>query len=151
MMFSRGRTDGVAAACEVVGDGLARDTIGPDHRGDRVPVLAMAVEGAWRTYSLSLAWSGHDDMLKLVGSFEMDPPDFDGRPLAVLYCGDDDAAKATVATLIAEIGCDPVDTGELKYSRLLEASACLVIKFLFAGRDPRTIFNFIQPETKSVR
>ena len=37
--------------------------------------IAMAVEGAWRTYSLSLAWSGHDDMLKLVGSFEMDPPE----------------------------------------------------------------------------
>ena len=37
--------------------------------------IAMAVEGSWRTYSLSLAWSGHDDMLKLVGSFEMDPPE----------------------------------------------------------------------------
>lgn len=36
--------------------------------------IAMAVEGAWRTYTLSLAWSGHDDMLKLVGTFDMNPP-----------------------------------------------------------------------------
>ncbi|MCL5778438.1 YbjN domain-containing protein [Limibaculum sp. FT325] len=35
--------------------------------------IAMAIEGAWRTYSLSLAWSGHDDMLRLVCSFELDP------------------------------------------------------------------------------
>ncbi|HKK37110.1 MAG TPA: YbjN domain-containing protein [Paracoccaceae bacterium] len=36
--------------------------------------IAMAVEGAWRTYTLSLAWSAHDDMLKLVGTFDMNPP-----------------------------------------------------------------------------
>lgn len=44
--------------------------------------IAMAVEGSWRTYSLSLAWSGHDDMLKLVATFEMDPP---ARRLPELY------------------------------------------------------------------
>jgi hypothetical protein len=37
--------------------------------------IAMAIEGAWQTYSLSLAWSGHDDMLRLVCTFEMNPPD----------------------------------------------------------------------------
>lgn len=37
--------------------------------------IAMAVEGAWRTYSLSLAWSGHDEMLRLVSTFELDPPE----------------------------------------------------------------------------
>jgi len=37
--------------------------------------IAMAVEGAWRTYSLSLAWTGHDDMLRLICSFEMTPPE----------------------------------------------------------------------------
>lgn len=36
--------------------------------------IAMAVEGAWRTYSVSLAWSGYDDMLRLVSTFDMDPP-----------------------------------------------------------------------------
>lgn len=37
--------------------------------------IAMAVEGAWRTYSLSLAWRGHDEMLRLLLTFEMDPPE----------------------------------------------------------------------------
>ncbi|MEM6439778.1 MAG: YbjN domain-containing protein [Pseudomonadota bacterium] len=44
--------------------------------------IAMAVEGAWRTYSLSLAWSNYDDMLKLVCTFDMDPPK---RRLPELY------------------------------------------------------------------
>jgi len=37
--------------------------------------IAMAIEGAWRTYSLSLAWSGYDDMLRLVCTFELNPPE----------------------------------------------------------------------------
>ena len=82
--------------------------------------------------------------------WEMDPPEFDGRKLATLYCGDDPAAKSEVARLIENLGCDPVDVGELKYSRLLEASACIVIKFLFSGRDMRTVLNLIQPEVKPV-
>jgi hypothetical protein len=36
--------------------------------------IAMAVEGQWRTYSLTLAWSGRDETLRLVCSFEMSPP-----------------------------------------------------------------------------
>ena len=37
--------------------------------------IAMAVEGAWRNYSLSLAWSGHDETLRLICTFEMQPPE----------------------------------------------------------------------------
>jgi hypothetical protein len=37
--------------------------------------IAMAVEGSWRTYSLSLAWSAADETLRLVCSFDMDPPE----------------------------------------------------------------------------
>ena len=37
--------------------------------------IAMAVEGQWRTYSITLAWSGHDDTLRMVVSFEMEPPE----------------------------------------------------------------------------
>jgi len=82
--------------------------------------------------------------------WEMDPPEFDGRKLVALYCGDDSGAKKKVAELIEYLGCEPVDVGELKYSRLLEASACIVIKFLFSGRDMRTVLNLIQPEVKPI-
>jgi hypothetical protein len=35
----------------------------------------MAVEGQWRTYSLTLAWSAADETLKLICTFEMEPPE----------------------------------------------------------------------------
>ncbi len=37
--------------------------------------IAMAVEGQWRTYSLTLAWSAFDETLRLVCTFEMEPPE----------------------------------------------------------------------------
>ena len=36
--------------------------------------IAMAVEGQWRTYSITLAWSSFDETLRLISSFEMEPP-----------------------------------------------------------------------------
>ena len=36
--------------------------------------IAMAVEGQWRTYSITLAWSNYDETLRMVCSFEMVPP-----------------------------------------------------------------------------
>lgn len=36
--------------------------------------ISMAVEGQWRTYALTLAWSDYDETLRLVCSFEMEPP-----------------------------------------------------------------------------
>lgn len=36
--------------------------------------IAMSVEGQWRTYALTLAWSGYDETLRLICSFEMEPP-----------------------------------------------------------------------------
>ena len=37
--------------------------------------IAMAVEGQWRTYSITLAWSAYDETLRLICTFEMEPPD----------------------------------------------------------------------------
>ena len=37
--------------------------------------IVMAIEGAWRTYALSLAWSGRDDMLRLLCTFDLNPPE----------------------------------------------------------------------------
>ena len=36
--------------------------------------IAMAVEGQWRTYAITLAWSDHDETLRMIASFEMEPP-----------------------------------------------------------------------------
>ncbi|SMX31748.1 YbjN domain-containing protein [Actibacterium lipolyticum] len=37
--------------------------------------IAMAVEGQWRTYSITLAWSSYDETLRLICTFEMEPPE----------------------------------------------------------------------------
>ena len=44
-----------------------------DRMGD--DQIAMAVAGQWRTYSLTLAWSGFDETLRMVCTFEMEPPE----------------------------------------------------------------------------
>ncbi len=36
--------------------------------------IAMAIQGAWRTYSITLAWSDYDETLRLICTFEMEPP-----------------------------------------------------------------------------
>ena len=36
--------------------------------------IAMSVEGQWRTYSITLAWSAYDETLRLICTFEMEPP-----------------------------------------------------------------------------
>lgn len=48
-----------------------------DWQFDRVTddQIAMAVEGQWRTYSLTLAWSAQDETLRLICTFEMEPPE----------------------------------------------------------------------------
>ncbi len=43
--------------------------------------IAMAVEGQWRTYSITLAWSAFDETLRLICTYEMEPPE--GRLPAV--------------------------------------------------------------------
>jgi hypothetical protein len=37
--------------------------------------IAMAVEGQWRTYAITLAWSAQDQTLRLICTFEMEPPE----------------------------------------------------------------------------
>ncbi len=44
--------------------------------------IAMAVEGQWRSYAITLAWSDHDETLRLICTFEMEPPD---ESLPALY------------------------------------------------------------------
>ena len=62
------------------------------------------------------------------------PPD---AGAAVVYCGDDAAAKETVARLIEEAGFEPVDVGGAESIPLLDAFARLVIGLAYRqGRGP---------------
>lgn len=44
--------------------------------------IAMSVEGQWRNYALTLAWSACDETLRLICTFEMAPPE---ERMAALY------------------------------------------------------------------
>ncbi len=44
--------------------------------------IAMAIEGSWRTYSVTLAWSAREETLRLICAFEMAPP---ARRLGAIY------------------------------------------------------------------
>ncbi len=44
--------------------------------------IAMAIEGSWRTYSVTLAFSAREETLRLICAFELAPP---AKRLAALY------------------------------------------------------------------
>ena len=71
------------------------DRIGDDQ-------IAMAVEGQWRTYSITLAWSGFDETLRMVCTFEMEPPEEKVQPLYELLNAMNDACWAGAFTYWAE-------------------------------------------------
>jgi hypothetical protein len=44
--------------------------------------IAMSVQGQWRTYSITLAWCAREETLRLICTFEMEPPE---DRIAALY------------------------------------------------------------------
>jgi hypothetical protein len=44
--------------------------------------IAMAIDGSWRTYSVTLAWSPREEALRLICAFEIAPP---ARRIPALY------------------------------------------------------------------
>jgi hypothetical protein len=64
------------------------------------------------------------------------------RP-GLVYCGDDQRAKATVAGLIRDAGFDPVDAGPLEVARYTEPFALLVARLAYEGSGgPELAYRF---------
>jgi predicted dinucleotide-binding enzyme len=74
----------------------------------------------------------------------MTPPAFDGRNLAVPFAGDDHG-KDVSWQLITDLGCEPLDAGDLRQARHLEAMAIVVMRLPFGGYDPYSVFAFVSP------
>jgi hypothetical protein len=55
------------------------ETLAEDHSWefDRVTddQIAVAIEGQWQTYSITIAWNQGDETLRLICTFEMEPPE----------------------------------------------------------------------------
>ncbi|RCG15731.1 NADP oxidoreductase [Streptomyces diacarni] len=72
--------------------------------------------------------------------WRMRPPVFDGRPLAVPVCGDEETAVERVRVLVRDAGCTPVAGGGLERAGLLEATAALFIAlWVGEGADAQAI------------
>ncbi|MFJ2153941.1 NADPH-dependent F420 reductase [Streptomyces microflavus] len=93
--------------------------------------LAAAAPGARVVKAFNLC---HEDV------WRMWPPVFDGRPLAVPICGDDETAVARVRELVQDVGCEAVAGGGLERAGLLEATAALFIAlWVGEGADAQAI------------
>jgi 8-hydroxy-5-deazaflavin:NADPH oxidoreductase len=139
--------DDMPAALESIGDELRGKTIIDCNNPVEVerftltstPGESMAQQIARSTgghvvKAFNLCWSG---------VWELDPPVFDGRLLAVPYCADEPAAAAAASTLIADLGAHPLPVGDLRQAHHLEAMAAVIIKLLNSGHSPYTVFNLV--------
>jgi hypothetical protein len=72
-------------------------------------------------------------------------PDFNGVPVTVFLCGNDGAAKETVAGLAREIGYAPIDCGPLSSARYLEPMAGLKVRLSYdLGMGTEQAINLIE-------
>jgi 8-hydroxy-5-deazaflavin:NADPH oxidoreductase len=66
------------------------------------------------------------------------------RP-SLVYCGDNQAAKKVAATLIRDVGFDPVDAGPLRIARYMEPFSLLVAQLAYEGEGgPELAYHFQQ-------
>src|SRR6516165_4611473 len=65
-----------------------------------------------------------------------------GRP-SLVYCGDDRDAKQLAATLIRDVGFDPVDAGPLRIARYTEPFALLIAQLAYeTDAGPELAYRF---------
>lgn len=89
---------------------------------------------------------------KVVSAFGTIPSEvlfgvFDARRKAtrpsMAYCGDDEGAKHVAATLISDVGFEPVDAGPLRIARYLEPFALLMGQLAYeADGGPEIAYRF---------
>jgi len=64
------------------------------------------------------------------------------RP-SLVYCGDDAGAKKIVATLIRDVGFEPVDAGPLRIARYMEPFTLLMAQIAYEGEGgPEVAYRF---------
>jgi len=64
------------------------------------------------------------------------------RP-SLVYCGDNRSGKALAATLIREVGFDPLDAGPLRIARCMEPFTLLVGQLAYEGKGgPELAYRF---------
>lgn len=130
----------VAAAGDLAGKVLVDCTnpVGPglSHalaRGSAAEAIAAAARGARVVKAFNCAgWEVFAE------------PRFGAEAASLFLCGDDPAAKASVAALAAELGLEPVDCGALAQARRLEELALLWISLAVGGAGRAHAFRLLR-------
>jgi predicted dinucleotide-binding enzyme len=69
---------------------------------------------------------------------------------SMLYCGDTVAGKTIAATLIRDVGFDPIDVGPLRSARYTEPFAMIIAHLAYEGiKGPELAYRFEWMERKS--
>jgi 8-hydroxy-5-deazaflavin:NADPH oxidoreductase len=69
---------------------------------------------------------------------------FGDQTPSVFYCGDDAEAKAIVADLLRETGCEPIDAGPLKNARYVEPAGMLLVQLAYAQQMGQVAIKLLQ-------
>lgn len=113
-------------------------------RWDNGPVKAVEGSGA----EMVAGWLPGSRVVKAfntIGAEQMLQPDFNGVPADMFICGDDAAARATVAALAQGIGFEARDAGPLRNAALLESLGTLWIHMATVGGLGRNVaFKLLQ-------
>jgi 8-hydroxy-5-deazaflavin:NADPH oxidoreductase len=80
-----------------------------------------------------------------VGAAHMVDPVFDGGPPTMFIAGNDTAAKATVCSLLAEVGWAPADMGQAEAARAIEPLCMLWCLPGFLRNDWAHAFRLLTP------
>ncbi|MGO8928724.1 MAG: NADPH-dependent F420 reductase [Limisphaerales bacterium] len=76
----------------------------------------------------------------LFGVFESRPT---ATPPSMVYCGDKQTGKDVAATLIRDVGFEPIDAGPLRIARYTEPFALLVAQLAYGGEGgPELAYRF---------
>ena len=59
-----------------------------------------------------------------------------------MYCGDDQDAKEVAATLIRDVGFDPVNAGPLRIARYLEPFSLAMAQLATGDEGPEIAYRF---------
>ena len=68
-----------------------------------------------------------------------------GNRPSLVYCGDDEPAKEVAASLIRDVGFDPVDAGPLRLARYVEPFTLLMARLAYEGNEgPEVAYRFMR-------
>jgi predicted dinucleotide-binding enzyme len=127
--------EALAAAGSLDGKVLidATNDVGRERESQAAHVAALA-PGAKLVKAFNAAFASlYDDVARTV------------RPPELVFCGDDAAAKETVAALIRDAHYEPVDVGGLEWAPAIESFARMIIHLAYGqGRGP-FVYRFVQP------